>query len=414
MSKRIAVSLLICLALPAIAAGCAPTSWGQTPQTPTSDLQAAIEAPATLPSGEVVKLRFTLTNHADVKLYVLKWYTPLEGIAGEIFRVERDGQVVPYQGILATRLAPPPEAYVPLEPGESVSAEVDLATAYDFSESGEYTISFISPRISHVARTESDMARSLDDLGPVKIPANQVSITITGAPDASGRRTSMEAAAMIREHLRSQSPDLKPDLRLSPEELPMPEAWETMRAQVFRITEGAFADESFLIRGDTVLSLGTAFGGRGVTSLEIGDLDTDGSAELLFTYSFGSGIHQSRIGMVAPAHDENRVYEAAIAYLGDLGLFKEDRATVGVRVVESDDATLTLRYLDTLGYLAVERHTGQVELVLQVAEDLPDDVRQNIWNLTLTPCCDPHCGQDTRCTSRAAGRTHFDFSREGG
>jgi hypothetical protein len=154
---------------------------GETVEPSETELRAIIEVPATLPSGEAVNLRFTLTNNTDTRLYVLEWYTPLEGLAGEIFRVERDGQVIPYQGILAYRDAPPPDAYVLLDAGESVSAEVDLATAYDFSEAGEYTIAFISPRISHIARSETEMAKTVDDLGPVQIPSNRVTVEIGGS-----------------------------------------------------------------------------------------------------------------------------------------------------------------------------------------------------------------------------------------
>ena len=150
----------------------------EPPVSPESELRVTLEAPASLPSGEAVTVRFTLTNNTAERLYVLKWYTPLEGIAGKIFRVERDGQVIPYQGILAKRVAPPPEDYVLLEPGESVSAEVDLATAYDFSKAGEYTIEFLSPSISHVARTEAEMAKTVDDLKPVQIPSNTVTVQI--------------------------------------------------------------------------------------------------------------------------------------------------------------------------------------------------------------------------------------------
>jgi hypothetical protein len=184
---------------------------------------------------------------------------------------------------------------------------------------------------------------------------------------------------MIRQHLHNEKPDLKPGFFLSLEEVPVQEAWEQLQVQVFRVEEGFLAPESFLISGDTVLPLGTAVGGRGVMSLEIGDLDRDGSAELFFTYSFGSGIHQSRIGMYAPAHDRNWVYEATTGYLGDLALFKEDPSTVGVRVVEADDAALTLRYRERLGVLAImEGLDGQVKLLLQVAADLPDDVREKL------------------------------------
>jgi hypothetical protein len=59
-----------------------------------------------------------------------------------------------------------------------VSAEVDLATAYDFSKAGEYTIEFLSPSISHVAKTEAEMAKTLDDLGPVQMPSNKVTTRI--------------------------------------------------------------------------------------------------------------------------------------------------------------------------------------------------------------------------------------------
>jgi peptidyl-Lys metalloendopeptidase len=358
-----------------------------TPTAPAVDpspdgLSATLEAPSSLPNGEAVKLTFTLTNHSPEKLYVLTWYTPLEGIFGEIFRVERDGQPIAYEGPLVMRGDPLPENYVLLEPGASVSAEVDLATVYNFSQAGEYTIEFLSPRISHVAKTEREFATSVDDLGPVEIPCNSLSLEIADSSTSSIRRTSAEAAEMIRDYLQGQHPQLNPDVRLPLEELAIPEAWESLEAQLFRITEGPFVHESFLIRGDSVLSIGEATGGRGLISLEISDLDKDGTAELLFTYAFGSGIHQSRIGMYAPVYGPDRTYEAATGYFGDLGLVKEDESTVSVRVVKPDGATLTLRYLDLLGTLAIQVNGAQAELVLHLAEDLPVNVRDQLFDIT--------------------------------
>jgi hypothetical protein len=152
--------------------------------------------------------------------------------------------------------------------------------------------------------------------------------------------------------------------------------------QLFRITDGPFIHESFLIRGDSTLRIGEATGGDGLISLEVSDLDEDGTAELLFAYAFGSGIHQSRIGMYAPAYGPDRTYEAATGYFGDLGLVKEDESTVSVRVVEPDQATLTLRYLDLLGTLAIQVNGDQAELVLHLAEDLPDNVRDQLFDVT--------------------------------
>lgn len=197
-------------------------------------------------------------------------------------------------------------------------------------------------------------------------------------PDGVARRTPDEAAELIRNYLLNQKPDLDPAVPLSVEEIPLEQAWAHLRVQIFRVTEGPFANESYLIGGDIVLQLDTATGGQGLTSLEVGNLDQDEMAELYFTYSFGSGIHQSHIAMYAPAYDEARIFEAKAIYHGDLGLFKENISTIGVRVVEPDDATKTLSYGVTLGNLAIEQRDDRIKLVLQVAGDLPDDVLKDL------------------------------------
>lgn len=174
---------------------CAPTPTAPAVAPSPAGLSATLAAPSSLPDGEAVRVMFTLTNHSAERLYVLTWYTPLEGIFGEIFRVERDGQAIPYEGPLVMRGDPLPENYVLLDPGASASAEVDLATAYDFSQAGEYTIEFISPRISHVAKTESEFAASVDDLGPVEIPCNSLSLKIVASWSTSPLRSGATACA---------------------------------------------------------------------------------------------------------------------------------------------------------------------------------------------------------------------------
>ena len=69
--------------------------------TPGLSLDCTLEMDETYPVGEPVSLRFVLRNQTDRPLYVLTWYTPLEGIAGDIFQVTRDGEKLPYQGMLA-------------------------------------------------------------------------------------------------------------------------------------------------------------------------------------------------------------------------------------------------------------------------------------------------------------------------
>ncbi|MBN1658024.1 MAG: hypothetical protein JXA93_06455, partial [Anaerolineae bacterium] len=79
--------------------------------------------------------------------------------------------------------------YVLIESGASVSAEVDLAKVYDLAEAGTYTVQFVSPTISDVARTRAEMATTVDELGPVSIPSEAILIEVEGeggAPAAAG------------------------------------------------------------------------------------------------------------------------------------------------------------------------------------------------------------------------------------
>jgi hypothetical protein len=59
-----------------------------------------------------------------------------------------------------------------------VSAEVDLSNAFDFSQPGKYSIVFRSPSISHIAYSETEMAKSVSDLYPVDISSNEVRVEI--------------------------------------------------------------------------------------------------------------------------------------------------------------------------------------------------------------------------------------------
>ena len=57
---------------------------------------------------------------------------------------------------------------------------------------------------------------------------------------------------------------------------------------------------SFLMYEGEVHPLGEWFGGFGVVSMALNDLNKDGMQELYFTYSFGSGLHRSHIAYFDP------------------------------------------------------------------------------------------------------------------
>jgi peptidyl-Lys metalloendopeptidase len=130
------------------------------------------------PVGEPVNLHFSLRNKTDRALYVLRWYTPLEGLYGNIFKVVRDsGEQVPYRGIMAKRGRPTAKDYIPVEPGKVLSAEVDLSTSYDLSKVGHYHVQFIG-QLHDVTEQKQEIPRKPDDHQPQKIQCNAVDFHI--------------------------------------------------------------------------------------------------------------------------------------------------------------------------------------------------------------------------------------------
>jgi peptidyl-Lys metalloendopeptidase len=149
--------------------------------TPEFLLDCTLDMDETYPAGRPVTLGFELRNQTDRPLYVLTWYTPLEGIAGEILQVTRDGAKLPYQGMLAKRGDPTREEYVVIESGETASAQVDLRAGYDLSTSGSYQVQFTSG-LQDVTDDASLIPQKRNDHRPQPLSCNTVDFSIVPAP----------------------------------------------------------------------------------------------------------------------------------------------------------------------------------------------------------------------------------------
>lgn len=68
---------------------------------------------------------------------------------------------------------------------------------------------------------------------------------------------------------------------------------------------------SALVYDNKTYTLGPYFGGYGVTSFAIADLNNDGKFELYFTCSWGSGIIRSQIGYFDSANKEIVIFDSA-------------------------------------------------------------------------------------------------------
>lgn len=212
--------------------------------------------------------------------------------------------------------------------------------------------------------------------------------TLEGIPPIAGggkpvRRTIEQAGEMIAAYLSRQKPGSMELPPLTIEEVPAERVWNELQGQIFRVTQGVFRNEAFLLRLDSIIQLGETSGGQGLTSLVVSDLDRDGQPELVFSYNtglgpaFGSGA-QTRLGLFSPAYDETHLIEANLAYLGTAGLRFEGPDELSFVAIEANEATKTLPYLDRLGQIAVENSQAGVSLTLNVDPDLPHEQKQKI------------------------------------
>ena len=163
-----------------------PTPLGEPDLEDDIHLEAELSIPETVSLCDPVELEFRVTNQSDKAVYLLNWYTPLEGILGDIFQVTYDGQQLSYLGPMVMRAAPLADQYILLEAGESVTAVVDVSTAYDFSRAGHYIIAYKSPRISHAVDEMVKFAQSVDELSPVEIPSQPVEVEIVAHENGKG------------------------------------------------------------------------------------------------------------------------------------------------------------------------------------------------------------------------------------
>ena len=141
-------------------------------------LRYHLQAQGSYVLGGAVLIGFSIENLSSGDIWILKWYTPLEGIKGKIFEVKCDGVDIPYEGRLMKRGNPEPDDYVCLHPGETVRTEFDLASLYSLPVCKRCLLKFRG-RIHDVVFSQREAPRISDDHLPADVPGNTASFSIT-------------------------------------------------------------------------------------------------------------------------------------------------------------------------------------------------------------------------------------------
>jgi hypothetical protein len=143
-------------------------------------LKFKLEARNSYIIGQPVPITFTLENLTHKDIYVLTWYTPLEGMKSKFFKVTRNGIEFPYEGRMIKRADPVQQDYIHIEPRGSVSSTVDLTLAFRMDVPGEYRIEF-TKHIYDLTFDEKAVTRAQADHQGVAISGNTVTFRIIKA-----------------------------------------------------------------------------------------------------------------------------------------------------------------------------------------------------------------------------------------
>jgi peptidyl-Lys metalloendopeptidase len=114
------------------------------PVTETQALNGTLSCRLSLASpqqhGQPYTAGLTLHNGMATPIEVLRYFTPFEGILGEIFDIRWQGELVPYEGPMVKRAAPGDADWLALPAGQELSAAVDPSEAWDLTQPGEYQL----------------------------------------------------------------------------------------------------------------------------------------------------------------------------------------------------------------------------------------------------------------------------------
>ncbi len=123
-------------------------------------------------------IRWQITNQSSESVYVLRWETPLDGLSRSVFEISYKGQPVRYMDKVVHWGHPDADDFVKIAPGQTLSADVNLAASYEMVQSGNYTVSF-EGQLSYMV-AEDTVKGHVADLGAAQLDADSVSIYSVG------------------------------------------------------------------------------------------------------------------------------------------------------------------------------------------------------------------------------------------
>jgi len=126
-------------------------------QAAPKSLFATLRIKHNIKAGDSVKLKFTVYNPTDSVKQFCKWHTPFEPLISKYLEIkDARGEEAAYQGAMAKRIMPPPaSSYQSINPGDSLSIDVDVLKGYAVKKPGQYSIIYTGQGMSGLVVKDS-------------------------------------------------------------------------------------------------------------------------------------------------------------------------------------------------------------------------------------------------------------------
>ena len=205
------------------------------------------------------------------------------------------------------------------------------------------------------------------------VAAKESPATTQAAPT---RLSMAEATVAVREELFRTTPKMNPSAEFPLKEMTTDEVWERLHLQVFAITGDIRCDQAYVVRNGQVFPLGEGLGGSGVMSMCVADLNGDGQPKLVFSYSWGSGVHRSLVAVWTGG----TTWTDAKPVLSDYDFFleKTDDNHVGVAYGYFSSKGEFKRQGE-FGKLQLSGGKAGLDFKIILNQELPEEVVKCVW-----------------------------------
>lgn len=127
-------------------------------------LNVGLRKPDATESASSSVIQFIVENNTAKDVDLLIWGTPFEKrLSADIFTVSKNGVAMPYLGRLVKRGKPSPQDYMPISAGDSLQTYIDIASHYDMSASGQYTVKLKLAKDNSGSRLNQETTVTADD-----------------------------------------------------------------------------------------------------------------------------------------------------------------------------------------------------------------------------------------------------------